>query len=180
MRNQFNLEIAIEEGITCEYGNGFITCKCEGKELKRKLVVPGTDIKVEGEKIVFQCEKANKKNIAKIKATVSHIKNLFKGLKEGFVYELEVCNVHFPMNVKVEGSNLIISNFLGEKVNRTSKILEGVKVEVKGNKIIVTGEDKEKTGQTAANIEKASKVPKKDRRVFQDGIFLTLKAGGAI
>ena len=84
------------------------------------------------------------------------------------------------MTVKVEGNKINISNFLGEKIDRTAKIVPGVNVEIKGSKITVSGPDIEKTGQTAANIENAARVPKKDKRIFQDGIFMTSKPGGAI
>ena len=37
--------------------------------------------------------------------------------------------------------------------------------------------DKEKVGQTVANIERAGKVKKRDIRVFQDGVYRTSKGG---
>ena len=180
MRKKYTLEIEVPEGATCEFVDGTLKCKKGEKELEKEISILGTTLSVEGNKIVIVCEKANKKNIAIIKSHEGHIKNLFAGLEENFVYELEVCNVHFPMTVKAEGDKITISNFLGEKIDRTAKIVSGVNVEIKGQKITVSGPDIEKTGQTAANIENAARVPKKDKRVFQDGIFMTSKPGGAI
>jgi len=93
---------------------------------------------------------------------------------------MEICNIHFPMNVKVEGNRMIIKTFLGEQVDRTAKILPNVNVDIKGNKITITSHDKEAAGQTAANIETATKVKGRDRRIFQDGIFLTERNGEKI
>ena len=179
MRKKFNISVEIPEEVNCEFDieSNLLKCNKGNTTLERKISILRTEIKVSDRKIVFNCEKANKKNIAMIKTNVSHVKNMFKGFDEKFKYILEICNVHFPMNAKVEGNNLVISNFLGEKINRNAKILNGVEVEVKGKNVIISGSDLEKTGQTAANIEKATKVPKKDRRIFQDGIFIVEKPG---
>ena len=64
-----------------------------------------------------------------------------------------------------------------EKIPRKSKILEGVKVEIDKDTILLSGYDKEAVGQTAANLEKATKIKKRDRRRFQDGIFIIEKSG---
>ena len=85
--------------------------------------------------------------------------------------------MHFPITTKIEGNEFIIKNFLGERKDRKAKILPGVEVKVDGEMITLEGSDKEKTGQTAANIEQATKVRNKDRRIFQDGIFMLEKAG---
>jgi len=52
-----------------------------------------------------------------------------------------------------------------------------VTVEAKGENVTVSGIDKEKVGQTAANIERATKVKKRDIRVFQDGVYIVSKRG---
>ncbi len=103
---------------------------------------------------------------------------MFSGLQEEFVYKLEAANVHFPMTLKVDSGFLIITNFLGEKFPRKAKILHSVDVEVKGNLITISSHDKESAGQTAANIERATKVRDRDRRVFQDGCYIVERPGG--
>ena len=50
-------------------------------------------------------------------------------------------------------------------------------VKVVGDEIIVTGLNKELVGQTAANIELATRVKKRDIRIFQDGIWIIKKPG---
>ncbi|MCC5990770.1 MAG: 50S ribosomal protein L6, partial [Thermosphaera sp.] len=43
---------------------------------------------------------------------------------------------------------------------------------VSGSDVIVEGLDIEGVGLTAASIERATKIPDRDRRVFSDGIFI--------
>ena len=148
--------------------------------LSKKFDMPGMVMKVEGNNIEIKNVKANRRDGAIIKAVAAHIRNLFRGLEKPFVYNMEICNVHFPMTVKVEGSKFIVNNFLGEKEKRFASIVSGVKVEIKGQQIVLSGADVASVGQTAANIEKATWVAHRDRRVFQDGIFITSKDGEEI
>jgi large subunit ribosomal protein L6 len=78
--------------------------------------------------------------------------------------------------MSVKGNTFVVNNYFGEKVPRNADILSGVDVKV-SNKVEVTvsGIDKELVGQTAANIEKCATVKNRDRRVFQDGIYLINK-----
>ena len=137
-------------------------------------------MKIQGSEIALECKKGNKNHYKKIKSNVTHIKNLFLGLQEKFVYHLEAVNVHFPMTIKVEGNKVTIGNFLGEKVPRHATILPNVDVEIKGQKITVSSHNRDAAGQTAANLEKAARLKGRDRRIFQDGIFITEKPGRKI
>ena len=107
----------------------------------------------------------------------AHINNMIKGVQNKFEYKLKICSSHFPMTVKIDGKKAIIKNFLGEKTDRKCKIMSGAEVEVNGNQIVVKSIDKEIAGQTSANFEAATKVGKRDRRTFNDGIFIINKAG---
>ena len=76
----------------------------------------------------------------------------------------------------VKGNEFVVNNYFGERVPRRADILDGVKVEVKNKvEVVVSGIDKEKVGQTSANIERCTTVKNRDRRVFQDGIYLLEK-----
>ena len=174
MKKDIEKIIKIPEGVDVEIKGGQIIVKSGGKEMKKELCLP--NIKIEKDKdLKISSKKATKREAKLIGTFASHIKNMIDGLKKEFVYKLEICNVHFPMSVKVEEDKLVIKNFLGEKVDRTAKILSDVKVEVNGNEIIASSTNKNSAGQTAANIEKTTKIKSKDRRVFQDGIYITEK-----
>ena len=102
---------------------------------------------------------------------------MIKGVTEGFEYKMKTVFSHFPIKTMVEEERFVIQNFLGERAPRYAKILEGVTVEAKGEDITVTGVDKEKVGQTVANIERATAVKRRDIRVFQDGVYRISKGG---
>ncbi len=179
MKKKYLEEIAIPSGVSCELANKILKCKKDSKELSREMKMPHISVKIENNKIILSCESGNKKEYKVIKANIAHLKKMFMGLEKDYVYHLESCNVHFPMTMKVDGSKLVINNFLGEKTPRFARILPGVKVDVKGAKITVSSHDKDAAGHTASNLEKATKIKLRDRRIFQDGIFLTDRPGGA-
>ncbi len=172
--------IKIPENVQVSIEGNKVTIKCGNKELSREFKYPKITIKKENDEIVVFCEYPRRKDKAMLGTIAAHIRNMIKGVTEGFTYKLKIRYVHFPMKVYVKGDEVIIENFLGEKHPRRAKILEGVTVKVSGEDVIVSGIDKEKVGQTAANIEQATKIKNRDPRVFQDGIYIVEKAGKAI
>lgn len=162
-----------------------------------KVSIDGNVVKVEGQKGTVEREffhpslkieisessikiTPTRKETKKVKALMftwrAHLNNMIKGVQKGYEYALKIYYVHFPMTVKVEGDTVVISNFLGEKGNRYAKIVGDTTVEVKGDLIIVKGINKDHVGQTAANIELATKNKGgRDRRKFLDGIYLIKK-----
>jgi len=124
--------------------------------------------------------KITKKEKRVIGTFAAHISNLIIGITEGFEYKLKICSGHFPMTVKVESEEVVIKNFLGEKVPRKARISSGVSVDIKGDIISVKGIDIGAVSQTAARIEQSTRITNRDRRVFQDGCYITEKAGIAV
>ena len=144
-------------------------------ENSRRLKYRGVNIeKLDGAVKVYTTEK-NAKVRAMVGTFASHINNLMKGVKDGFEYRLKILYSHFPMKVRVEGREVVVENFLGEKHPRRAKIVGRAEVKVQGNEIIVTGIDKEECGQTAANLEQLTRAKNLDIRVFQDGIYIVEK-----
>ncbi|AMQ19035.1 50S ribosomal protein L6 [Thermococcus peptonophilus] len=173
-------EIEIPEGVEVTVEGNTVKVKGPKGELQRELKYPGVQIFTEDGKVVIYKEFPRKKDVAIARTFKAHVNNMIKGVTEGFKYRLKVVYSHFPMTVKVQGDEVVIENFLGEKNPRRARILPGVTVKVKGSEIEVEGIDKEAVGQTAANIEQATRITKWDRRVFQDGIYIVEKAGKPI
>ena len=132
------------------------------------------DIKIEKTKNKMKIfSESEKRKVKAMTGTIAgHIKNMIKGVTQGFTYRLRVIYLHFPVTVKVEGDKVLLQNFLGERTPRVAKIVGDAKVEVKGADIEVTGIDIEEVGETANNIEQAARIKARDRRVFQDGIWI--------
>ncbi len=106
----------------------------------------------------------------------SHLANVAGGLTRGVEARLKVVAAHFPMKVQVRGDELVIENFLGEKHPRLSRLVPGTKATVEGEFVTVSGWDFEQVGQSAANIERTTRIRDYDPRVFQDGIYLIERA----
>lgn len=123
---------------------------------------------------VLPLSKMTRRMTAMVRALESHLRNMFAGSSTLFEKKLSVVYAHFPVTVEVKGDLVMIKNFLGEKTPRTAKIVGKTTVAIKGQDISVSGNDKEAVGQTASNIVKATKIVKKDVRVFQDGIYYAI------
>lgn len=170
--------IEIPDGIEVEIDNFKTTVKGPKGTLERDFYSPlfKKDIvmKKEDKKIIISTESKRKKTKAMLGTIESHIKNMFIGLTEGYVAKLKIVYMHFPFTIKVNGKEVLINNFLGEKKPRKTTIIGDCKMEVKGDEITVTGINKEDVGQTTANLERVTWIRSRDRRVFQDGIFRTM------
>ncbi len=171
--------IEIPNEVTLSMDGHLIKVSGPKGEMTKKFAHPNIKISVKDKKVTLESIKGHSKNEKRfLMSFSSHIRNMIKGVREGFIYRLKICSGHFPMNVSVDNENIIIKNFLGEKIPRKSKIPHGAKAQVKGDEIIVESCDIDLAGETASNIEQATRVKARDRRIFQDGCFIISKPGG--
>jgi len=117
-----------------------------------------------------------KRSRALLSTWVAHFHNIAGGLSRGVEARLKVVAAHFPMKVSVKGDELVIENFLGEKYPRSTRLVSGTTARVDGEFVTVEGFDIEHVGQSAAAIERTTRIRDYDPRVFQDGIYLIERA----
>ena len=139
-------------------------------------------IKKEDSSLIISSQSDKRKTKAMIGTIKAHVRNMIQGLDEGFKYKLQAVSVHFPITLKVDEANnkLLIKNFLGEKKDRVIRLISGVNIKINKDVIELESADIEKAGLVASNIEKGTKIRFRDRRIFQDGIFITEKPGRKI
>jgi len=128
-------------------------------------------IESEGKNVRVWAKWPRKKEAALVGTIESHIKNMITGVTKGYSYKMKIVFSHFPITVKYQNKNIIIENFTGERRARKVKLIGDVKVKIESEDIIIEGINLEDVSQSAANIEQATKVRRKDPRVFLDGIY---------
>ena len=169
-------EITIPEGVEIEIKDSSVKVSGPKGEIEKKFdLLPGFKIEKEDRKIKVISESEKRKDKALVGTIRAHLRNMIIGVREGFTYKLKVVYSHFPVTVKVENDKVLIQNFLGERTPRVAKIVGNTEVKVNKDEITVSSINVEDAGQTAANIEQATRIIGYDRRVFTDGIFIIEK-----
>ncbi|MGC9122247.1 MAG: 50S ribosomal protein L6 [Thermogladius sp.] len=172
----YSSTVEVPEGVSVQVDGMRVKVRGPLGELERDFShARGILIRVEDNKVVVEGFYLDRKKKALVGTIAAHISNMITGVTKGFTYKLKIIYSHFPITVQVDEKNrdVRIKNFLGEKADRIAKIFgEKVKVKVSGEDVIVTGIDIEEVGQTAANIERATRIRDLDRRIFADGIYI--------
>ncbi|NLK26673.1 MAG: 50S ribosomal protein L6 [Euryarchaeota archaeon] len=167
--------ISIPQDVTVSINGINVSVKGPKASLQRDMSHPKVKISADGDEVVVRCEFPRVREKAVVGTFKSHIANMIWGVTEGFEYEMKILYSHFPMKASVKGDKFIIENFVGERAPRKANILGETKVQIKGDNVILSGPDIEAVSQTAANIERATKIWGYDPRVFQDGIYIVKK-----
>ena len=176
-RKGFDEEVVLPEGVTVQISGLKVTIQGKKGTLNRTFKVPNVKIRSQNGKIILTALKNSQREKRAIGTITAHLQNMVTGVVNGHEYKLKICSGHFPMNVVVSGTEFSIKNFLGEKYPRKLTIKQGVTVKVQGTEVVVDSTDKELAGQTAASIEILTRIKGRDRRIYQDGIYIINKDG---
>ncbi len=172
--------VIVPDGVKVARDGRVIKITGPNGELEKKLEDIRISIDVLDGEIHLFTKLPSKREKALLGTYASHLRNMVKGAQEDFTYKLKIVYSHFPMKVRADGKNVVVENFIGEEKPRKAKIVGDTKVKIQGDLITLSGPNKEHVGQSAANIEHATKIKKVDPRVFQDGIYLIEKAGNPV
>jgi large subunit ribosomal protein L6 len=167
-------EYEIPEGVEVKLDKQVLTVSGNDIVLSRKLsrgILP----RIKDGKITISMQFPSTRKVAIFGMQASMIENMITGVQRGFSARLKVISSHFPITTEVREGVVLINNFLGERYPRKAKIYPGVEVSVEGELLTVKGPDRDGVAQTAANIEQGTIVRNRDRRIFQDGIYLIEK-----
>lgn len=140
--------------------------------LTRDFSYASVSIELNNKNLRIWTEWPRKKETAIVGTIYSHILNMITGIRKGFTCKLKIVFSHFPISVKVKDKTVLIENFTGERNPRKAKIVGNAQIKIQSEDVIIQGINLEDVSQTAANIEQATKVKRKDPRVFLDGIYL--------
>jgi len=156
------MPIAIPAGVTVTVNGSEVSVKGPKVELKR-TVHPNMTVTVEGSEIHVTRPNDEKQNRALHGLTRSLIHNMVVGVTEGFKKELDVNGVGY--RVQKTGKDLVMN--LGYSHQVVMPEIDGITIECpNANKIIVSGPDKQKVGQFAAEIrEKRPPEPYKGKGI---------------
>lgn len=146
------MPIEMPAGVTAELKEGVLTIK--GSKGEQSLNIPPlSKVSIDGQVITVERTSEEKAHKAQHGLTRALINNLVVGVTEGFSKELEVNGVGFK--IRMEGKDLVMSLGFSHEIRYT--IPEDVDVSVEKMDIKVSGANKQRVGQVAAEIREFKK-----------------------
>jgi large subunit ribosomal protein L6 len=170
-------EIPLPKGVEVQQSGDAITVKGPKGTLSTALV-PGIDVKVENNVVQFTRGNDEGRTRAFHGLMRALVANNVKGVSEGFKRELDIIGVGYRAEVK--GKEVVFA--LGYSHPVRFPIPDGIDivVEAKTGHITITGIDKQKVGQTAAEIRGLREPdPYKGKGIKYSDEVIRRKAGKA-
>lgn len=144
--------IVVPEKTETSFNNGVFSVKGPKGTLERNFK-PEIAIKIEGKDISLSLTKENKQTRALWGTYASHIKNMVKGVNEGFEKKLILEGVGYKS--QVNGNKLVLA--LGFSHPVEVLIPTGLEVKAEKNLLTFSGIDKELVGSFSAKIRSLKK-----------------------
>ncbi|MDY3618163.1 50S ribosomal protein L6 [Agathobaculum sp.] len=168
------MPIAVPAGVDVKIDGNVITVK-GAKETLTREIHPNMSVKVENGEILVTRPNDEKENRALHGLTRSLVNNMVVGVTEGYKKELDVIGVGY--RVAKQGKDLVMN--LGYSHQVTMSEIDGISIEVPNpNKIIISGPDKQKVGQFAAEVrEKRPPEPYKGKGIRYVDEYVRRKEG---
>jgi large subunit ribosomal protein L6 len=170
--------VDLAEGVTASVSGRILTVKGPLGTAKKRFDKVHVNMEVKDGKVNITPFTGRKKDVVSSNTMSSLVRNMVTGVTQGYTYKLKVVFAHFPVTVKLKGNTVNVENFMGERSARITNIIGDCKVSVDGDDIIIKGVSLEDVGQTSANLEQATKIKRKDQRIFLDGVYVYEKKKG--
>ncbi len=170
------MPIAIPAGVEVTLNGSDITVKGPKGTLSR-TVHSNMAVNMEGNVITVTRPNDEKENRALHGLTRSLIANMVEGVSNGYKKELEINGIGY--RAEKQGKDLVLTIGFSHKVVMTE--IDGITIEVPSpNKVVISGPDKQKVGQFAANIrEKRPPEPYKGKGIKYVDEYIRRKEGKA-
>ena len=168
------MPITVPEGVDVKLDGNVITVKGKNGTLTRELN-PAMNVAIDGNVITVTRPNDEKQNRSLHGLTRTLINNMIIGVTEGYKKTLEVNGVGY--RVQKQGKQVVMN--LGYSHQVIVEENDDIALTVEGtNKIIVSGPDKQKVGQFAAEIrEKRPPEPYKGKGIKYDYEVIRRKEG---
>ena len=168
--------IAIPAGVEVKVDGNVVSVK-GAKGESSYTVNPGMTVSVENNEVVVNRADESKEQKSLHGLTRTLIANMIQGCGEGFKKELEILGVGY--RAAKQGNELVMN--LGYSHQVIMPEIDGITIDVPApNKIIISGPDKQKVGQFAANVrEKGPPEPYNGKGIRYVGEYVIRKEGKA-
>ena len=169
------MPVAIPAGVEVTVADGnLVTVKGPKGTLTQQLQ-PSMTIKQEGAELLVSRPDDGKENRALHGLTRALLHNMVVGVSEGFKKELEINGVGY--RAAKEGNELVMNLGYSHPVKMAE--IDGITIDVPGpNKVVISGPDKQKVGQFAAEVrEKRPPEPYKGKGIKYADEVIRRKVG---
>lgn len=164
--------VDLPSGVSGSFQHGELVIKGRLGKVSQDFSKIPVAIRIDNSRVQISTAGSRRTDNAILNTARSLVRNAIEGVQFGYEYKLKVIFAHFPVTVKVQGNRVVVENFYGERSPRVAEIIGDTKVQVQGEDLLVTGVSIQDVGQTAANLEQATTVKRKDQRVFLDGVYV--------